>query len=224
MWGRIIRVEVSGPDGLILDTKDLRVDIDYLHRWGINDLCTVSIFNLSRETFKSLAVNGKLTIKLSVGHRDFEGDLPVLLEGHINNMWGQKQVPNHITYLYCVPNALYRAAANVPVPSAKKGDTFEDHLINVAAAMEIKEKITWVGKASESKDLPIDGRNVDKTLYKELISLGEMFHSHIRIHKFQMSVFPDPRIKGALQTAAKDRQANILKLNTTLYFYVVLLS
>jgi hypothetical protein len=207
MWGRIVRVEITGTTGLIVATEELRVDFNYLHEWGLNDLCSVQIFNLSRETFKSLTTNKALTIKLSAGHRDFKGDLPVILEGNVNNVWGQKVVPNHITHLYCVPSALYLASANVPVPSAARGSTFGEHLLNVAKAMGISE-VDYIGKAKEAKELLLDSRQVDTTLYNELTSLGRMFDVKIRITGKQMIVEADPGILGAIK-AAKDDGSSI---------------
>jgi hypothetical protein len=203
MWGRIVRVEITGTTGLLVATEELRVDFNYLHEWGLNDLCSVQIFNLSRETFKSLTTDKALAIKLSAGHRDFKGDLPVILEGNVNNVWGQKVVPNHITNLYCVPSALYLASANVPVPSAARDSTFGEHLLNVAKAMGISE-VAYVGKAKEVKDTLLEKRAVDTTLYSELISLGRMKDVKIRVHNQQMIVEADPGILGAIKAAKED--------------------
>ncbi len=213
MWGRVIRLEVSGANGLILATDELRVDFNYMHEWGRNDLCSVQVFNLSRETFKSLTTNKALTIKLSAGHRDVVGELPVILEGHINNVWGQKVVPNHITHLYCVPKALYLAAANVPVPAAKRDSTLRSHLTSVASAMGLTPP-KFIGLADSIGELPVGSRTPDTTIYNELHTLGKQFHVKIRIIDEQMTVTGDAGIPGVIESARDDPNANTFALDT----------
>jgi hypothetical protein len=216
MWGRVIKVEIWDAEGeLVLETDELRVDINYLHQWGTNDLCSVQIFNLGLPAFKTLVTYNKLTIKLSVGHRDSFASLPVLLQGHINNVWGQKIVPHHITHLYCVPDALYLATRNKPLPSAHRLTKLGEYVEELAALIEIGE-VNWVGKASQKWDKKLGKRNQDTNIYSELITVGYQNQLKIRIHGNQMTVHVDPRVDEAIEEAKEDKDANVALLNTVL--------
>ena len=216
MWGRIIRLEVWDTKGdLILDTSDLRIDFSYSHSWGLNDLCTIKILNLAPNTFKTLTTHQAMKLKLSAGYRDSGGALPVVIEGHVSNVWGQKIVPNHYTTIFCVPSALYTATANRTVPSSKRGGTFADHLNALSKALLFTTPVEYldpmVREFSKTVMAPVV---VDTTIYNELAAMQRRMGARIRIIDGGMSVMTDPKAEGALEANVGDTSKAPVVLQT----------
>lgn len=101
----------------------------------IADTCNITMYNLAEKTIDSLA-SKDLTIKVFAGYeseRNSGGKLPILVAGQIMNVYGRREVPNHITEILCVPTLIeHMYKAKVTYKTGNK-ETFETTVNNIIA-------------------------------------------------------------------------------------------
>ena len=108
MWIRRIEVTVknSKTQAILLDTHQNRIDFSYQGNLSwIGDKLKLDIYNLGVQEVRSLIDSGEdgRDILVRVGYEDDIKNMAILMEGIVVNANGMKQLPHHITSLWCVP-------------------------------------------------------------------------------------------------------------------------
>jgi hypothetical protein len=108
MWIRRIEVTVtnSTTKAVLLQTHQNRIDFSYQGSlaWEADQL-KLDIYNLGLREVRSLIDSGKdgRDILVRVGYEDDIENMATLMDGVVVNAHGMKQLPHHITSLWCIP-------------------------------------------------------------------------------------------------------------------------
>ncbi len=134
------------------------------------DECKIEIYNLSPEMVTNLYLLDDKEFILNVGYAD--ESMQTIFTGRIINVWGRKELPNHITTLWCVPNSAIQIAQKLPTINYS-GKTIEEIINDLAERANYPKYSTkFIGFDDEAK-FPRKGyllRNYDTsgTLVEEL--------------------------------------------------------
>lgn len=108
MWIRRIEVTVtnSKTQSILLKTHQNRIDFSYQGSMSwISDQLKLDIYNLGLQEVRSLIDSGSdgRDILVKVGYEDDIDNMATLMDGIVVNANGMKQLPHHITSLWCIP-------------------------------------------------------------------------------------------------------------------------
>lgn len=108
MWIRRIEVTVtnSKTQAILLKTHQNRIDFSYQGSMSwISDKLKLDIYNLGLQDVRSLIDSGKdgRDILVRTGYEDDIDNMATLMDGVVVNVNGMKQLPHHVTSLWCIP-------------------------------------------------------------------------------------------------------------------------
>ena len=198
MWGRKFKLELSGANVSATFT-DFRMDFRYNEYFSANgltnmaDVFDVDIYNLSTDTYKSLISDTEVTIKFSVGYAD-EDELSLAFEGIVANVVGRRQIPEHITTLYCIPKGLAKASKSVSYQGARE-DTLATVVDGIAAELGLTASYEGVEDVVEIpyRAMTIEGNGIEK-----LVEIGEQFYFMPRVEEEKLRIISLPE-KGSIE-------------------------
>lgn len=108
MWIRRIEVTVtnSTTKAVLLQTHQNRIDFSYQGSLSwVSDKLKLDIYNLGLTEVRSMIDSGNdgRDILVRTGYEDDIENMAVLMDGIVVNVNGMKQLPHHITSLWCIP-------------------------------------------------------------------------------------------------------------------------
>jgi hypothetical protein len=191
MWKRKIVLEVKAKDQTIQLITLNRIDFILQSQIGWNaDELKIDVYNLSPEFVQSLYTIKDKTFILSAGYED--GKMDVLMEGFITNTWGRKELPNHVTTMWCIPRSAY-----VPIKPLLLTGTFVGYTNKeiieaiVSKGGFIPNSTVYIGM---NKDVLSEVRNtytIEGTMSSELIRLGRQLGFNYQLTDSYVKIISD---------------------------------
>lgn len=186
MWIRRIELTIknSKTQAILLQTHEHRIDFSYQGTltW-ISDKMKVDVYNLGTAEVRSLIDASKdgREILFRVGYEDDPSSMATLMDGIVVNANGMKQLPHHITSLWCVP----KWATNLDeVHALKDYSTGQNDLKTVIEQITtlagFSTAPTFVGIPADVLDDIVPGRVFNGDIRDVLESLGDEFGFYAR--------------------------------------------
>ncbi len=180
MWKRKVVLEVySTKDTFKAVFSEHRIDFAMVSALGnYADELRIDIYNLDSGIVGKLAQLEDKEFTLYAGYEDAEA-LEIVMIGHIVNVWGRKQLPHHITTLWCVPLSAARNSKKA-IPETYGEKTLEQ-LIDalVVKAGYPSGSTTYAGfnkEGDERLETKIPTTTTTGTMLQELDILGEEYN------------------------------------------------
>ena len=168
MLKRKFRLEFTG--GVERVIEDLRIDftsqeeLSLVNLTSMADTCTISVYNLSIDSFKSFTTADRIVVKLYTGYEGADA-LDLTFIGVLKNVTGLKQRPNHITTFYAIPIGREAAEKEAVNYVGTSGDDAETTIRGVVAAMKMKididDRVSKEVLAKKYRDQTLEGFGLD---------------------------------------------------------------
>jgi hypothetical protein len=218
MWGRRVRLTVTedATGTLLLDVDELRIDFEYVNQWTVGDLCTLQVYNLALDEVKSLVVNGGLTASVYAGYYDevdSDGFPPKLCTGRVTNAYGRRELPNHITSVFIIPEGNVAMARNVEVEPLEGDVTLEEYVAHLATRYDFPPPYWHPSIPDSVKQQLHAGKTVEGTGFAELRRLTEKFKVLFQLVESTISIFPDVKYSPVFQSALNSTEENVIPLD-----------
>lgn len=186
MWIRRIEVTVknSKTQAILLDTHQNRIDFSYQGNLSwIGDQLKLDIYNLGVQEVRSLIDSGEdgRDILVRVGYEDDIKNMATLMEGIVVNANGMKQLPHHITSLWCVPKWGRNLDDVHPLQGYNTGlGTLKTVLTDLATLGGFTAAPTFVGVSDEILNDPVINMTFNGDVRAAFAQLGDMFRFYTR--------------------------------------------
>lgn len=186
MWIRRIEVTVknSKTQAILLNTHQNRIDFSYQGKldW-IGDKLKLDIYNLGVQEVRSLIDSGEdgRDILVKVGYEDDIENMAVLMDGIVVNANGMKQLPHHITSLWCVPKWGRNLDDVHPLLGYNTGlGTLKTVLTNLATLGGFTTAPTFVGISEDILNDAVINMTFNGDVRAAFAQLGDMYKFYTR--------------------------------------------
>lgn len=186
MWIRRIEVTVknSKTQAILLDTHQNRIDFSYQGNLSwIGDKLKLDIYNLGVHEVRSLIDSGEdgRDILVRVGYEDDIENMAILMDGIVVNANGMKQLPHHITSLWCVPKWGRNLDDVHPLRGYNTGlGALKTVLTDLATLGGFTAAPTFVGMSDEILNDLVINMTFNGDVRAAFAQLGDMFRFYTR--------------------------------------------
>ncbi|NRA49461.1 MAG: hypothetical protein HRU12_10050 [Phaeodactylibacter sp.] len=151
------------------------------------DTFDIDIFNLSTDSYKALISEDEVQIKFYTGYGD-EGELSLAFEGIVSNVTGRRQIPEHITTLWCIPKGLAKVEKSISYQGTRE-DTLSSVLDGIGGLLGLTVKYEGV---DDLVDVPYRAKTIEGKAIDQIVEMGNQFYFMPRVEGDELRIITLP--------------------------------
>lgn len=205
MWQRRIILQLTKKSSdaneeaeIIKTFCDHRIDFVYYSLMGglAADTCEIKLYNLSNDQLKFFADGTRkptdnLRVILKAGYLDEwenEDALPIVLDGEVMNVFGTRELPNHITTLYCVPLEGRAYNSNPTRLVVPEGKTLREVFKGLAESSGLEVSFSTDPRFDAVLDAKLHKFETDGTIVEIMNRLTKQHHLHYNFVRGRLTI------------------------------------
>jgi len=219
VWKRKIRLKVYEDANLskkIWSSDALRMDFSYTSTMGeAVDTCKIDIYNLALENAVKLSTTSTLHVLLEAGYED-EGDLETVFTGVVQNAWGKRQLPDHITSLYCLAVGTQNLGRVITMPVSGREETFRAYMNRLAITAGFSRGCNFIGVYDEILESIVPSRTVTSSAYSLLKGICDEKYVYFKVENARSIRVTPKLVSGSVEELSKSsKNKHVLELSRT---------
>lgn len=228
MWKRKVKLTIKSipvssedkksayDDGLLLAVlENYRIDFVMQSQlgWSADEL-KIDVYNLDPSLVGSLMDSVNKVFTLEAGYED-EG-MNIIMTGGITNVWGRKEIPNHITTMWCVPLSAFQPSQPFKIDPPRTFDNtkLKDALNMLAKDAGYTKDCTFIGMSDEVLNYVLKSKSIKGTLAEALDELGDLFKFNFQATESNIKIISQLTSRTVIdQIASKEVNVHTIALN-----------